>query len=161
METISFLYYQCIQLVQWASHLIVKIVGAHAPGMPRTFSSPPWVSHPDMHHGTCVTQVPWFMPGSLTSGFIWSQRQGDNVPGIPGACATRNFTYLARGPLADTSRCGRCSHVPRSQGQTLVTELPLQCVIRHTSCSKHFALLVKSQYISTARNEYNSTMLKW
>ena len=23
---------------------------------------------------------------------------GENVPGIPGACATRNFVYLARGP---------------------------------------------------------------
>ena len=23
---------------------------------------------------------------------------GENVPGIPGACTTRNFTYLARGP---------------------------------------------------------------
>ena len=23
----------------------------------------------------------------------------ENVPGIPGACAPRNFTYLARGPL--------------------------------------------------------------
>ena len=24
---------------------------------------------------------------------------GENVPGIPGACATRNFTYLVIGPL--------------------------------------------------------------
>ena len=24
---------------------------------------------------------------------------GENVPGIPGVCATRNFTYLVRGPL--------------------------------------------------------------
>ena len=23
---------------------------------------------------------------------------GENVPGIPGACATRNFVYLVRGP---------------------------------------------------------------
>ena len=26
-----------------------------------------------MLHGTCVTHVPWCMPGSLTSGFLWSQ----------------------------------------------------------------------------------------
>ena len=26
-----------------------------------------------MHHGTCVTHVPWCMPGSLTSGFLWSR----------------------------------------------------------------------------------------
>ena len=25
--------------------------------------------------------------------------RGENVPGIPGACTTRNFTYLVRGPL--------------------------------------------------------------
>ena len=40
----------------------------------------------------CVTHVPWYMSESLTRG------GGENVPGIPGACATRNFTHLARGP---------------------------------------------------------------
>ena len=48
------------------------------------------VSDSNMHHGTCVTHVPWCMSGSLTCG-------GENVPGIPGACATRNFMYLAGG----------------------------------------------------------------
>ena len=43
---------------------------------PGTFSPPPWVSDPDMHHGTCVTHVPWCMPGSLTSGLLWSQWRG-------------------------------------------------------------------------------------
>ena len=52
----------------------------------------PLVSDPGMHHGTCVTHVPWCMSGSLFSG------GRENVPGIPGACATHNFTYLARGP---------------------------------------------------------------
>ena len=52
----------------------------------------PLVSDPGMHHGTCVTQVPWCMSGSLT------RSGGENVPGIPGACATRNFAYLVRGP---------------------------------------------------------------
>ena len=54
----------------------IKLRVAHAPGMPDTFSLPPRVSDPDMHHGTCVTHVPWCMPGSLTSGFPWSQRRG-------------------------------------------------------------------------------------
>ena len=49
---------------------------AHAPGIPGTFSPPPWVSDPDMHHGTCVTHVPWCMPGSITSGFLWSRWRG-------------------------------------------------------------------------------------
>ena len=54
------------------------------------------VSNPGMHHGTCVTHVPWCMSGSLTRG------GGEVVPGIPGACATRNFAYLVRGPLHET-----------------------------------------------------------
>ena len=76
----------------------VKLRVAHAPGMPGTFSSSPRVYDPDMHHGTCVMHVPWIMPGSLTSG---SFEIGGvvNVPGIPGACATRNFTYLVRDPF--------------------------------------------------------------
>ena len=56
---------------------------ARAPGMPGKFS-PPLVSDPGMHHCTCVTRVPWCMSGSLTCG------GGENVPG---ACATRNFTF--------------------------------------------------------------------
>ena len=52
----------------------------------------PRVSNPDMHHGTCVTHVPWCISRSLTHG------GGENVRGIPGACATRNVTYLVRGP---------------------------------------------------------------
>ena len=50
-----------------------KLRVAHAPGIPGTFSPPLRVSDPDMYHSTCVTHVPWFMPGSLTSGFLWSR----------------------------------------------------------------------------------------
>ena len=48
-----------------------------------------------MHHGTCVTHVPWCMSGALTLG------GGKNVPGIPGACATHNFRYLVEGRWCD------------------------------------------------------------
>ena len=76
----------------------VKLCVVHAQeireGFPRhRLQRKPLVSDSGMHHGTCVTHVSWCMPGSLTRG------GGKNVPGIPGACATRNFTYLARGPL--------------------------------------------------------------
>ena len=68
---------------------------AYAPGMPGTFS-PPLVNDPDIHHDTCVTHVPWCMPGSLTSGFhklvAWKTFQHYQ------RMRTRNFTYLARGP---------------------------------------------------------------
>ena len=53
-----------------------KLRVAHAPGMTGTFSPPSRVSDPDMHHGTCVTHVPWCMSGSLTSGFLWSRGRG-------------------------------------------------------------------------------------
>ena len=39
------------------------------------------VRDPGMHHGTCVTHVPWCMSRSLTRGGV------ENVPGIPSACA--------------------------------------------------------------------------
>ena len=54
----------------------VKLRVGHAPGMPGTFSPPTRVSDPDMRHGTCVTHVPWCMPGSLTSDFPWSRWRG-------------------------------------------------------------------------------------
>ena len=54
----------------------VELRVAHAPGMPGTFSPPSQVSDPDMHHGTCVTDVPWCMPGSLSSDFLWSRWRG-------------------------------------------------------------------------------------
>ena len=53
-----------------------KFQVAHAPGMPGTFSPAPRISDPDMHHGSCVTHVPWCMPGSLTVGFLWSRWRG-------------------------------------------------------------------------------------
>ena len=54
----------------------LKLWVAHAPGMPGAFSPPQRVSDPNMHHGTCVTHVPWRIPGSLTSGFLWSRWWG-------------------------------------------------------------------------------------
>ena len=53
-----------------------KLWVAHAPGMPGTFSPPPPVSDPDMHHGTCLLHVPWCTPGSLTSGLLWNRWEG-------------------------------------------------------------------------------------
>ena len=54
----------------------VKLLVAHVPGMPETFSPPTRFSDPDMHHGACVTLVPWCMPRSLTSDFLWSRWWG-------------------------------------------------------------------------------------
>ena len=53
----------------------------------------PLVSDPGMHHGLWATHLPWCITGSLTHG------GGENTTGNPGACAARNFTYLAKGQL--------------------------------------------------------------
>ena len=82
----------------WASYQIRKIAGCACAGnagnvFPAAdFQGNGLVSYPGMHHGTCVTHVPWCMSGSLTYG------DEENVPGIPGACANRNIMYLVRGP---------------------------------------------------------------
>ena len=52
-----------------------------------------------MHHSTCVTHVSWCMSGSLAPG------PGENVPDIPGTCATRNYTYLAKGQCKSRRMC--------------------------------------------------------
>ena len=44
--------------------------------MPGTFSPPPRFSDPGMNHGTCVAHVPWCIPRSLTSGFLWNLWRG-------------------------------------------------------------------------------------
>ena len=51
----------------------IKLWVAHAPG---TFTPPPRVNDPDMHHGTWVKHVSWCMSGSLTNGFLWSRWWG-------------------------------------------------------------------------------------
>ena len=69
----------------------------------------PLVSDLHMHHGTCVTHVPWCMSGSLI------RSDGENVPGIPGVCATHSFAYLVRGPCQllppfQWDSTGHCCH---------------------------------------------------
>ena len=97
----------------WTSYQIRKIAGCACAEIAGNVYPPPRVSDPDMHHGTCVTHVPRCMPGSLTSGFIRSQWRG-NFRGIPGACTIRNFTYLVRGPLCNTTADCKCRCVVRN-----------------------------------------------
>ena len=90
---LSFLVGSCDPLTNiphwltWASYQIRKIAGCACAGNAgnvfprRRFQRKLLVSDPGMHHGTCVTHVPWCMSGSLTCG------DGENVPGIPGAFA--------------------------------------------------------------------------
>ena len=47
---------------------------------------------------TCITACDAYQDRLLTVSF--EVGCGENVPGIPGACATRNFTCMVRGPLS-------------------------------------------------------------
>ena len=76
---------------QWASYKIRDIAGCACAGNAgnvfhrRRLQRKALDSDSGMHHGTCVTHVSWCMSGSLASG------GGENVPGIPGACAPAIF----------------------------------------------------------------------
>ena len=91
-------------ITHWPLTRYLKLWVAHSLGMPGTFSPhrlqrKPLVKGPGMHHVTCIAHVPWCISGSLTRGG-W-----EDVPDIPGACTTRDFTYLARGPLLGIKSC--------------------------------------------------------
>ena len=79
--------------------------------MPGTFSPPPLVSDPDMHHGMCVTHMSWCMPGSLTSGFLWSRRWGKHSRH---SRRMRNPQFYVSGkrPMARNSSHHRSKHIP-------------------------------------------------
>ena len=61
----------------WASFQTRKICGLRMRRECRErFPPPPRVSDAGMYHDTCVTHVPWCMPGSLTCGFLWRRWRG-------------------------------------------------------------------------------------
>ena len=62
--------------MKWASCQIRKIAGCACAGKPGKFSPPSCLRDPDMHQGTCVTHMPWCIPGSLTSVFRRSRWRG-------------------------------------------------------------------------------------
>ena len=116
------------------------------------FYPPPRVSDPDTHHGTCVTHVPWCMLGSLTGGFLWSRRRGENVPGIPGACAICNFTYLVGGPWK-TRTCSSSMDIISHGclGDPLYWNIPVlaqESQVHHKKVKKYLYVNLKISYQS-------------
>ena len=80
------------------------------------------VDDPGIHHGTCVTHVPWCMSGLLT------RDGGVKFPNIPGACITHNFAYLVRGSYPCTARMNATvKHVDFHEGQCDVTPQIKHC----------------------------------
>ena len=82
------------------------------------------------------------MLGSLTRG------GGENVPGMPGACATRNIVYLVRGP---------CVNELMTKIREIYTQLmmiyQLQIIVNYRHifyCIQQYNLLQKSVKLSTS-----------
>ena len=88
----------------WASYQIRKIAGCACAGnagnvFPRCrYQRKPQVSDSGMHHGTCVTHVPWCMSGSLTCG------DGKTFPAFP-AHAHPQFCVSGKRPIAWWTIC--------------------------------------------------------
>ena len=87
-----------LHLFQWASFQISKIAGC----LCAWECSERFPRNRGLAMPTCITARTW-----RTCRDACRDRQlavsfevggGENVPGIPGACATSNFTYLVRGP---------------------------------------------------------------
>ena len=101
----------------WASCQITYNCGCACAGNAGNVSSPPQVSDPDMHHGTCVSYVAWCMPESLTSDFLWSRRLGKRSRH---SWRMRNTQfYLVRGPWLIECHWG-IVWLPRRQWKTLI-----------------------------------------
>ena len=88
----------------WASYQIHKIAGcACAVNARNVFSR-----HRGLAIPTCIRARAWHAwrtchdaCGDRWLAVSFKVGGGENVPVIPGACATHNFTYLVRGPLLD------------------------------------------------------------
>ena len=68
-------------MYSWVSYQIRKFAGCacvrNAVNIFPTTARKPLVSDPAMHHGRCITHVPWCMSGSLTRG------GGETFPAFP------------------------------------------------------------------------------
>ena len=113
-----------------------KLRVVHAPGMLGTLSPPPRVSDSDMHHCTCVTHVPWCIPGSLTSNFLWSRWWGKH------------------------SRHSRCIHNPPFcvSDKRLILDFN---VYPHAPCVQVVTLLSVTRQTNFGNSQLNPIHVKW
>ena len=96
--------YKLLSYHKWLLHgtlaKYAKLRVAHAPEMPGTFSPLRGLAIP-----TCITERAWrtYRDACRDRKLVvfFEIGGGENVPGIHGACATRNFAYLVRGPLCE------------------------------------------------------------
>ena len=114
--------------------------------MPGTFFFRHWlqrkplISDSGMHHGTCVTHAPWCMSGSVTHG------DRENVLGIPGACATCNFTYLATNQWGDNTIAQVLSKGPWTMWRNESRQSRWTVVVFHTNSQNYVVCLARESF---------------
>ena len=118
----------------WASYQIRNIAGCACAGNAgnvfprRRFQRKPLVSDPGMHHGTCVTHVPWCMSGSLACSERGKRSRHSR------RMRTRNFAYLARGPYHNINSGSFKTSVITCHNY--LTTSSRNHVCRHCTCSR-------------------------
>ena len=137
----------------------VKLGVGHAPGMLVTFSLPPRVSDPDMHHGTYVTHVSWCMPGSITSGFLWSRWRGKRARYFR-LMRNPQFYVSGKGPITQVMAAtlsGACMNHLASMNYHIITST---CILvglyfHHLHCIHETLCIHKEKcYNVFKRNKY-------
>ena len=95
MFTINLYVWAVFQCPPWASYQIAgKIAGCACVGNAgNVFPAIDFKENRYLAIPEYITVRAWCMSGSLARG------DGENILGISGACATRKFIYLVRGPL--------------------------------------------------------------
>ena len=91
-----------------------------------TFSALPRVSNPDVHHGKCVTHVPWCLPGSLTSSSLWCRWRGKRSRHSR-CMRTAQFYVSGKRPIAVVLRLVSCIYNQET--------IDINTICNHTQCS--------------------------
>ena len=138
----------------WASYQIHKIAGCACAGNAgnvfprRRFKRKALVSDPGMHHGTCVTHVPWCMSGSLTCG------DGENVPGIPGACAPAILRIWQEAHGASIAHLLLQTYFPNlAKMKSMFKKVLLTYDARYAQCGRREDIdYIQTQYIDMTEN---------
>ena len=126
-----------------------------------------------MHHGTCVTHVPWCMSGLLNRG------GGENVPGIPGACAPAILRICQEAHVSlgfdevrtslQTQIARHINNASQSKGMNTCSIISFMCrvtpsiLVQLVGCSMHI-MGTREAHCHAIRNKMNvikTSSTKW
>ena len=116
------------------------------------FSPPPQISDPDMHHGMCVTHVPWCMPWSLTSGFLWNRWSGKRSRHSRCMRNSRFYVSGTRPIVISTVPADGIAVLARTSSSTLIAQVGHRTLHTHTPWWHHQTETVSALLVLCAGN---------